>query len=41
MKSFLVIGMGSLGHHLVAELDKQSCEIMAVDMNEATTRKML
>ena len=35
MKSFLVIGMGSLGHHLVAELDKQSCEIMAVDMNEA------
>ena len=35
MKSFLIIGMGSLGHHLVAELDKQSCEIMAVDMNEA------
>ena len=35
MKSFLIIGMGSLGHHLVAELDKQSCEIMAVDINEA------
>ena len=35
MKSFLIIGMGSLGHHLVAELDKQNCEIMAVDMNEA------
>ena len=35
MKSFLIIGMGSLGHHLVAELNKQSCEIMAVDMNEA------
>ncbi len=34
MKSFLIIGMGSLGHHLVAELDKQNCEIMAVDMNE-------
>ena len=35
MKSFLIIGMGSLGHHLVAELDKQSCEIMAVDIKEA------
>ncbi len=35
MKSFLIIGMGSLGHHLVAELNKQSCEIMAVDINEA------
>lgn len=35
MKTFLIIGMGSLGHHLVAELDKQGCEIMAVDMNEA------
>lgn len=35
MKTFLIIGMGSLGHHLVAELDKQDCEIMAVDMNEA------
>ncbi len=35
MKSFLIIGMGSLGHHLVAELDKQNCEIMATDINEA------
>lgn len=35
MKSFLIIGMGSLGHHLIAELDKKNCEIMAVDMNEA------
>ncbi len=35
MKSFLIIGMGSLGHHLVTELDKQSCEIMATDINEA------
>ena len=35
MKSFLIIGMGSLGHHLLAELDKQDCEIMAADINEA------
>lgn len=35
MKSFLIIGMGSLGHHLVAELDKQNCEIMAADINAA------
>ncbi len=35
MKSFLIIGMGSLGNHLLAELDKQNCEIMAVDMNES------
>lgn len=34
MKSFLIIGMGSLGNHLLAELNKQNCEIMAVDMNE-------
>lgn len=35
MKTFLIIGMGSLGHHLVAELNKQNCEIMAADINEA------
>lgn len=35
MKSFLIIGVGSLGHHLVAELNKQNCEIMAVDITEA------
>ena len=28
MKSFLIIGMGSLGNHLCEELSKNSCEIM-------------
>ena len=31
MKSFLIIGMGTFGHHLCRELSKQHCEIMAVD----------
>jgi trk system potassium uptake protein TrkA len=31
MKSFLIIGMGSFGHHLVKALAQQKCEIMAVD----------
>ena len=30
-KSFLIIGMGTFGHHLCRELAKQHCEIMAVD----------
>ena len=30
-KSFLIIGMGTFGHHLCRELAKQNCEIMAVD----------
>ena len=33
MKSFLIIGMGSLGHHLCNELSKNGCEIMAADKN--------
>ena len=32
MKSFLIIGMGTFGHHLCRELAKQHCEIMAVDV---------
>ena len=32
MKSFLIIGMGTFGHHLCRELSKQHCEIMAVDV---------
>ena len=32
MKSFLIIGMGSLGHHLCNELSKNGCEIMAADI---------
>ena len=31
MKSFLVVGMGTFGHHLCRELAAQNCEIMAVD----------
>ena len=31
MKSFLIIGMGSFGHHLCRALAEQKCEIMAVD----------
>ncbi len=31
-KSFLIIGMGTFGHHLCRELANQHCEIMAVDM---------
>lgn len=33
MKSFLIIGMGSLGNHLCEELSKNSCEIMIADIN--------
>ncbi len=32
MKSFLIIGMSTFGHHLCSELAKQHCEIMAVDI---------
>ena len=32
MKSFLIIGMGTFGHHLCRELAQQRCEIMAVDV---------
>lgn len=31
MKSFLIIGLGSFGHHLCYALAQQRCEIMAVD----------
>ena len=30
-KTFLIIGMGTFGHHLCHELAKQNCEIMVVD----------
>lgn len=33
MKSFLIIGLGSLGHHLCNEFSKNDCEIMAADIN--------
>ena len=31
MKSFLIIGLGSFGHHLCMALAQQRCEIMVVD----------
>lgn len=31
MKSFLIIGMGSFGHHLCRALAEQKCEVMVVD----------
>ena len=31
MKSFLVIGAGTFGHHICRELIKQKCEVMIVD----------
>ena len=33
MKSFLVIGAGTFGHHLCHEFAKQKCEVMVVDRN--------
>lgn len=35
MKSFLIIGLGSLGKHLCDELSKNHCEIMLADINPA------
>lgn len=34
MKSFLIIGMGHFGHHLLHFLSEQDSEIMAVDIDE-------
>lgn len=41
MKSFLIIGMGSLGHHLCSELNKNNCEIMVVDMKPEKVEDVL
>ncbi len=41
MKSFLIIGMGSLGHHLCRELTNNGCEVMVVDMNEDAVSDVL
>ncbi len=35
MKSFLIIGMNSFGHHLCRELYRQNSEIMIADINES------
>ena len=41
MKSFLVIGMGSLGKHLCRELTNAGGEVMVADMNETALNDVL
>jgi len=41
MKSFLIIGMGSFGHHLCRALAMQECEIMIVDRASENVEDML
>ena len=41
MKSFLIIGMGSFGHHLCRSLSKLKCEIMVVDREESAVEDVL
>ena len=41
MKSFLIIGMGSFGHHLCRCLAEQKCEIMIVDECAERVEEML
>lgn len=41
MKSFLIVGMGSFGHHLCEGLSKQKCEIMIVDEKSECVEDML
>ena len=41
MKSFLIIGMGSFGHHLCSSLSKLKCEIMVVDREESAVEDVL
>ena len=40
-KSFLIIGMGTFGHHLCRELAKQRCEVMVVDVVAETLEDVL
>lgn len=41
MKTFLIIGMGTFGHHLCRELAKQKCEIMIADRHEERMADLL
>lgn len=41
MKSFLIIGMGSFGHHLCRALAQQRCEIMIVDKSSEALEDVL
>jgi trk system potassium uptake protein TrkA len=41
MKSFLVIGAGTFGHHICRELVKQKCEVMIVDRSPKPLEDLL
>lgn len=41
MKSFLIIGMGSFGHHLCHSLSQYDCEIMVVDSDPTAVEDVL
>lgn len=41
MKSFLIVGMGSFGHHLCRALAQQRCEVMIVDRDSENLEDML
>lgn len=41
MKSFLIIGMGSFGHHLCRSFSKLKCEIMVADREESAVEDVL
>ncbi len=41
MKSFLIIGMGSFGHHLCKALAEQKCEVMIADLRGDRLEDML
>lgn len=41
MKSFLIIGLGSFGHHLTRYLAQQKCELLIVDKNEEKMQDLL
>lgn len=41
MKTFLVIGAGTFGHHLCKEFAKLKCEVMLVDSNEEAMSDLL
>ena len=41
MKSFLIVGMGSFGHHLCRALADQKCEVMVADQVSDTLEDLL
>ncbi len=41
MKTFLIIGVGSFGYHLIRYLSEQNCEMLVVDKDETKLEKVL